>query len=219
MLSGDTTSPEVFAARQARLREKHRGVNGNGCGPDLAMVARLWPTAKCSVGDYSYSKGDPTKPVLNLQGAAKQWATPAARPGDRRAAQAKRYGDPKRHGGVNLDDQVAAIWPTPAATEGRQGYQRRPSDGASEQNQQSLTTIAVDFPFMPQVPPTPDGPPSSPTRRTLNPRFVEWLMAWPIGWTALEPVETACSHWLSRMRGELSTLCSPPSSAPQGLLL
>jgi hypothetical protein len=25
----------------------------------------------------------------------------------------------------------------------------------------------------------------------LNPRFLEWLMAWPVGWTKLEPLETA----------------------------
>jgi hypothetical protein len=25
----------------------------------------------------------------------------------------------------------------------------------------------------------------------LNPEWVEWLMGWPIGWTALEPLETA----------------------------
>jgi hypothetical protein len=37
----------------------------------------------------------------------------------------------------------------------------------------------------------------------LNPRFTEWLMGWPIGWTDLEPVAMAYFHWLLRMRGEL----------------
>lgn len=34
---------------------------------------------------------------------------------------------------------------------------------------------------------------------TLNPLFVEWLMGWPIGWTGLEPVETAWCHWQQHM--------------------
>lgn len=44
MLTGERTSPETFAARQTRLKEKHRGRTGNGAGPDLAMVAKQWPT-------------------------------------------------------------------------------------------------------------------------------------------------------------------------------
>ena len=39
--------------------------------------------------------------------------------------------------------------------------------------------------------------------QTLNPRFVEWLMGWPIGWTDFAPVETAWFHRQQRMRGEL----------------
>ena len=35
-----------------------------------------WPTAKTATGDYSYAGGDPTKIVMNLEGAAKQWLTP-----------------------------------------------------------------------------------------------------------------------------------------------
>ena len=38
---------------------------------------------------------------------------------------------------------------------------------------------------------------------TLNPRFTEWLMGWPIAWTEFELAETEWFHWLQRMRGEL----------------
>ncbi len=41
---------------------------------------------------------------------------------------------------------------------------------------------------------------------TLNPRFTEWLMGWPIGWTEFELAETEWFHWLQRMRGELSRM-------------
>ena len=38
---------------------------------------------------------------------------------------------------------------------------------------------------------------------TLNPRFTEWLMGWPIGWTQFELAETEWFRWLQLMRGEL----------------
>ncbi|MBB4268322.1 hypothetical protein GGD89_003989 [Roseospira visakhapatnamensis] len=38
----------------------------------------------------------------------------------------------------------------------------------------------------------------------LNPRFGEWVMGWPIGWTACAPLETAFAPWLRRSRTELS---------------
>jgi hypothetical protein len=41
---------------------------------------------------------------------------------------------------------------------------------------------------------------------TLNPRFTEWLMGWPIAWTEFELAETEWFHWLQRMRGELSRM-------------
>jgi hypothetical protein len=38
---------------------------------------------------------------------------------------------------------AAKVWPTPSASETRQGFQRRPDGMASDQNQQSLTTVAM----------------------------------------------------------------------------
>jgi len=44
-----------------------------------ASAFSSWPTPEVQTGDYSYSGGDHTKIVMNLEGAAKMWATPAAR--------------------------------------------------------------------------------------------------------------------------------------------
>jgi len=44
----------------------------------------------------------------------------------------------------------------------------------------------------------------------LNPNWVEWLMGWPIGWTASEPLATAKFH---QWQHSLGSLCSPASSA------
>ena len=48
------------------------------------------------------------------------------------------------------------------------------------------------------------GVPGDPGYSALNPDFVEWMMGWPIGWTASSPLATARFHrWL-----RLSSACS-----------
>lgn len=136
------------------------------------------------------------------------WATPKA--SDPAKAGPNMRGS---KGDVPLPAQ-AVNWPTPIATEARQGYQAR----INSSGQQSLSTIAMDFPSSAPAPATPAGPTSSPERRTLNPLFVEWLMGLPIGWTGSAPVETASPHWWQDMRGELSRLVSQPMSAQATLL-
>ena len=84
---------------------------------------------------------------------------------------------------IRLEDQVREerLWPTPAAHEGRLGYQRR--DTGKKGTQKSLTTKVID---------TEGG--RDKTTGQLNPTWVEWLMGYPIGWTDLNVSETASSH-------------------------
>lgn len=103
-------------------------------------------------------------------------------------------------GDVPLPAQ-AVNWPTPLAA--ASGEKVVPTS-----NQPGLIGAVFNFPYSHQGPPIPAGPTSSPERRTLNPLFVEWLMGWPIGWTASAPVETASSRWWQDMRGELLRLVS-----------
>ena len=84
---------------------------------------------------------------------------------------------------IRLEDQVREerLWPTPAAHEGRLGYQR--SDTGKKGTQKSLTTQVIDK----------EGGRKKTTGQ-LNPTWVEWLMGYPIGWTDLNVSETASSH-------------------------
>jgi hypothetical protein len=113
---------------------------------------------------------------------------------------------------VGLQDQVSG-WPTPAARDRRgansEAHFTEDRPGAMHMDQMP-NAVVHGFPYSPPDPSTPDGEPSSEERRTLNPRFVEWLMGWPIGWTDCEQAETGLSAWLERSRGALSTLLSPP---------
>jgi hypothetical protein len=58
-------------------------------------------------------------------------------------------------------------------------------------------------------------------RRQLSPRFVEWLMRWPIGWSGFGSLETGLTPWLAGMRGFISTLDTARAehASRQGLLL
>ncbi len=96
--------------------------------------------------------------------------------------------------GINPDrlvcqDGSPPLWPTPTVS----GNNNR--KGASKKSGDGLATAVKKFP----TPRANSG--SGPSRvghRTdlqtqaggpLNPMWVEWLMGWPIGWTALEPLE------------------------------
>ena len=46
----------------------------------------------------------------------------------------------------------------------------------------------------------------------LNPTFVEWLMGWPLGWTALKPSATAKSPSKRRSPGASSGAVNDRSS-------
>lgn len=59
-----------------------------------------------------------------------------------------------------------------------------------------------------------DGAKSSKSGRTLNPRFVEWLMGWPIGWTDFGSAETASSRLKPHSPSPTSGTNSSPSEEP-----
>jgi hypothetical protein len=88
------------------------------------------------------------------------------------------------------------LWPTPCASEARQGYQNR--NNGKKGSQKSLTTVVVDAQKEKFATPTKadaQGGPGRSDKRTggdnlrtqvggqLNPTWVEWLMGWPLGWT------------------------------------
>ena len=101
------------------------------------------------------------------------------------------------------------MWPTPT-----RGMDDKTTHRMRDGHQNSLKAAAVSAfpPFLQGETSTTDGEPSSPStrgsRRLLNPDFVEWLMGWPIGWSALDlPLPaTEWSRWWQHMRGSLSAL-------------
>lgn len=115
---------------------------------------------------------------LNLAQAVRFWPTPRANDAEKRGniANDKRNGLPA----------AVKYWPTPTARDYRTGdnpeSRRARMKASGEWHSPNLNDVAA-----------PGG--------QLNPRWVEWLMGFPLGWTALEPSETP------------SSLRSPRSSA------
>jgi hypothetical protein len=171
-------------------------------GTTLTDAIRLWPTARAEDGE---SCGNHPQAQDSLTGATRNWITPSAHDGRRPGS------DATSTQGANLK-RDAEWWQTPAADSFRsRGGERRDEMGLDQQGRNWITPNARDWKsetgsehntydktpnLSRQVyrvshldPAIPDGPTSSanaPTsRRRLNPRFVEFLLGLPIGWTEL----------------------------------
>ena len=196
-----------------RRREKNLALhlNGNGMGTPLTIAAVRWPTARMEDGE---SAGNHPGATDSLTGATKNWPTPRAGDiQDKMGSQGEfvngrvvrksgqdfapslltmaerlwqtpatdsfrsRGGDRKAEMGL---DQQARFFPTPAERD-----YRTPNLKADQHADQLQNFVAHSLP----APLIPDGQPSSPpgptSLRRLNPRFVEWLMGFPVKWTEL----------------------------------
>jgi len=133
----------------------------------------FWPTAKSSTGDYSYSGGDPTKPILNPEGAAKLWPTPMVPNGGRRNPPGTSDTGAAPDGRKKQVDlaEIVRRWATPDAS-GMAGRNRSDSPGASLRPQLGLQARLM----------ATAGEPGS-QKAVLNPFFVEALMGLPPSWT------------------------------------
>ncbi len=147
---------------------------------------RMWPTP--STEDYK----DDGEAVMNrigtpemktcdrrLRNFVKVLPTPQSR--DFRTGAGHRWMNPEEHS-RDLNDAIAyengyKLYPTPEASEVRQGYQDRTN--GKKGTQESLSTVIINE----------EGGRDSVSGQ-LNPTWVEWLMGFPIGWTDLEHSET-----------------------------
>jgi hypothetical protein len=131
-------------------------------------------------------------PSLDTMARRSMWPTPLATDGS--------HGGPNQAGGkgdLRLSSAVArSMWPTPTV----QDASNNGAPSQMERNTQPLNAVA-------------GGP--------LNPTWVEWLMGWPLGWTACDASATGRYLPARRKRGgsssracnsRLVTNATPPSS-------
>lgn len=143
--------------------------------PALARLGSCWQTPRATDGD----KGGPNQtlkgsPALVAQ-AVRLWPTSSVGDGDKYAVSQ----NPRSQAAKSLHPrslEVSSWWPTPTA------HDLKDTGAPTEFLRKSPGLLATSLSSR-LTPMTTDGSPSLPKDRTLNPRFVEWLMGWPIGWT------------------------------------
>ena len=194
-----------FPARTLAQQERAPDLRGSAaaCGVNLQgslarydRQASLWKTAQCSLladsGEYSETwprwgmtrNGAlyllPTPALPTFESEFGLWQTPVA---DDSVSRAK--GKWNSRGEPKLSAQ-AMKWPTPcaSASKGSSPAALTRKTGASRANDR------IDHAVM-----ASDG-------GQLNPEWVEWLMGWPIGLTALKPLATGKCHCVQPLHGD-----------------
>jgi hypothetical protein len=165
----------------------------------------LWPTPTV-YGNHNMP-GASKSSGWGLSSAAKLWPTPTASLGSKGGRVTPRKG---REGGTLIEAVSSRMYPTPCAIDAGSGrVNKSPSPGAAERPTLAMMARKNMWPT-PCASAAKGSSPAALTRKDgkdrsndridhavmasdggqLNPEWVEWLMGWPIGHTALEPLET-----------------------------
>lgn len=150
--------------------------NGKDGSLGLARTVKMWPTVRSSSANGPCeSEIKNNNPKARLEVEVANWPTPRAmEPG----STSPNYGKGLKN--------TAENWATPQARDWK--------DNAN-------ANVPTNSLLGRQAPRAMNSGRES--QITLNPRFTEWLMGWPIGWTQLELAETEWCRWLQLMHGEL----------------
>lgn len=176
----------------------------------LNAMVKMWPTPNVPNGGRVMPAGTSrtgmTPRQVGLENAVKMWPTPTAEDSQCKG---------NHPGAVDSLHAAVKMWPTPTASPAGPDLARE-RDGRRHQGD-DLATAVVKF-----ATPTADdannvtrasGAFQSLTRQAtcagtitgqLNPTWVEWLMGYPLGWTALEDSATPSSRKSRNGSGEKS---------------
>lgn len=221
---GSSSSQNWPTADAAAMERTNQSMSeGAAVRPTLALAAATWPTARANErhgGKYQRDRGQKGKERPTLTGMADTWNTPMTKDAGKQSAgnrKADNWQTPaadsfRCRGGDRADeqglDQQARLFPTPASRDfkGANGPDHL-ENGTGRLHMDQLPNF-IEHSF--RLPPTtsPDGSNTSEARRVLNPRFVEALMGWPIGWTSCAAVATASfQSWRRTHLSALFAIC------------
>jgi len=186
--------------------------------PDATGAAVNWPTPTVCGNDNR--KGASTTSGDGLQTAVKIWPTPCASDGKRgdrteHCAQDPRAGmdlmtaamnfqrpTPVTGGDRGPTETSPEMWATPTARDGKDGT----AAFAEVDTNSLLGREAPRWAFSHGDLVTDGGRIHPPQSIRLNPRFAEWLMGLPLGWTDAELSAMEWCHWQRLFRSEYSRL-------------
>jgi hypothetical protein len=155
----------------------------------------LWATPKVSTGDYCYSQGNHSKPVLNLRGQVKiaQWPAPTVSD----ASGACNRTDKPTQDGLRLTSACKiAQWPTPTRCSAANDCNLQKSgDGRTTPNKLGWALAIGDWNPSKNSGEIPSGLPAETENTGVpNPAFVAWLMGLPPDYW---------KHWETQSCGQL----------------
>jgi DNA (cytosine-5)-methyltransferase 1 len=158
--------------------DKHTGRMAQiGLEQQIKLRAMTWPTPRSNDAEKR-GNFDEMNPRNGLPGAVKKWPTPAARDGNPtntlETLMEGRFVDQLANRVKMVENN---LWTTPCS---RDWKGKTITKNHPEGFNKSLANDVIKSTT------TPDSPASG----QLNPTWVEWLMAWPLGWTDLKPLET-----------------------------
>lgn len=170
-----------------------RSERGGGCGPNLATAVTMYPTPRLNTGPG-------TGRHLSLDSAVLMVPTPSASDGRQGGTITSQMT------GTSLPQHIRAMYPTPTASETRGGPEHPDKRRAGHHSPKLRDVVAFPTPTVVDS----RGGRNATARRTdpesqhhhgvtlidavvppgaaLNPDWVEWLMGWPVGWTATGPL-------------------------------
>ena len=195
-------SPIATEARQG-FQDRTRGKKGKQ--ESLTTRTVRWPTP--NVRDHhaqglTHNTAARSSSLATMVARDKElWPTPRTITGGAESAQRKKELGRRNSGGGDLQ-AAAKTWPTPRTSDYKSG---QVSEKTFSKNSRPLNEVACHCSHL--VPETPKcGRKSSKMTRRLNPRFVTWLMGWPL--TDSGFLATEWSHYRQRMRSSLFGLLS-----------
>lgn len=181
---------------------------------DSDEFSETWPRWGSMLNGECYLR--PTVAPTISESASGFWPTPTASLADKGGRVTPTKG---REGGTLIEALSARMFPTPCAIDSGGGRMNKSaSSGAKERPTLGLMARKGLWPT-PCASASKGSSPAALTRKSgkdrsndridhavmasdggqLNPEWVEWLMGWPIGHTALEPLETArYQEWLAQ---------------------
>ncbi|ANS03556.1 c-5 cytosine-specific DNA methylase [uncultured Mediterranean phage uvDeep-CGR2-KM21-C338] len=168
---------EIARIRKTRTPTLTTAVKENWNNPLSAMAASLWPTPDTTnVGD-----GTPYEMLQTNLLARRERTRVAVQEGRVKAGSGR---------SENLAMAVQApMWATPQSRDYKDGADPAATSPTNGMLGRQAPRTAMPGPESSQSDQT--SPPQSAKR--LNPRFVEWLQGFPIGWTDWQPLETPSS--------------------------
>jgi hypothetical protein len=171
----------------------------------LGEEAKKWATPKASDPQHAGPNMRDSSGGMPLPAQAVNWPTPNAR--DHKGSP-----DPKNRDRMTgqLDEAAERKWATPQARDYRSPD--NPQTGNYKRKVEKGWTIDLNTQAAHPSPPAPteSGAESpKPSTQRLNPKFVEWLMGLPDGWTSSGCSATELSRYKRLMRFALYSNESP----------